>query len=105
MNMKIPSESLSGTNALEISRAQGSAPNGRRVGGQESGTMAHGPDSVTVSSLASRIAEASTADDSRASSRVSQLAAQYARGDYRPDAVSLSRAIVSRALSDGGGSL
>jgi hypothetical protein len=103
MDMKIQSEALSGANALETSRAQGSTPDGRRVAGPELGTVGHGIDSVSVSSLASRVAQASAADQIQVSDRVSQLARLYARGEYRPDAASLSRSLVSRALIDGNG--
>jgi hypothetical protein len=107
MDMKIQSEALSGANALEISRTQGSTPDGRRAGAPEQGKVGYGIDSVSVSSLASKVAQASAVDENRASDRVSQLAALYARGKYRPDSVSLSRAMVSRALTDssGGGKL
>ena len=103
-DMKIQSEALSGANALETSRAQDSKLDGSRRGSPEFGTVGHDTDSIGVSSLASRIARASEADETRLSQRVSQLAELYAGGEYRTDAVSLSRALVSRALIDGGGS-
>ena len=100
MEMKIQSEALGGTNAAETARTNASTPDRHRLGNSEIGAAGHGPDSVAVSSFASRIAEASRADESRIATRVSQLAAQYARGEYRPDAASLSRAMISRALAD-----
>jgi hypothetical protein len=102
--MKIQSEALSGANAADNSRVQDSTLDGRRKGFPELGAVGHGPDSISVSSLASKIAQASGADETRTADRVSRLAALYGRGDYRPDAVSLSRAMVSQALiNDNGG--
>src|SRR6185295_19112476 len=100
MDMKIQSEALSGANALEASRAQDAKLDGRRMGSPELGTVGHGIDSIAVSSLASRIAQASEAAETSVSERVSELAKLYARGEYRPDAVSLSRAMVERVLTD-----
>jgi anti-sigma28 factor (negative regulator of flagellin synthesis) len=99
MNMKIQGEGLSGANALEISRTQDPKADSTGSRHNASGIAAYGGDSVSVSNLASKIAQSSLADEHLMANRVSHLAALYARGEYRPDSASLSRALVSQSLS------
>jgi hypothetical protein len=105
MDMKIQSDALSGGSTAETSRVQDPTLDGSGGVHSKYGNVGHAKDSIAVSGLASRISELTTTDQVRAADRVSQLAALYARGEYRPDAAVTSRAMVSRALTEvnGGG--
>lgn len=60
-----------------------------------------GADQVDISTLSGNIASSSSALASQQASRVQQLAALYAKGQYQVDARQLSSALVSRALASG----
>jgi hypothetical protein len=52
-----------------------------------------------LSNLSLKVADAVAAEQSRIEQRVSHLASLYARGEYRPDARSLGKALIDQALS------
>jgi len=98
--MKIQNEGLQGSAPLETNRTQPAAPGTtNRVGGQT--ITATGGDSVEISGISSHLAETNAADGQQRESRVAELAAQYARGEYHVDAAKLSNAMVSHALGTG----
>jgi anti-sigma28 factor (negative regulator of flagellin synthesis) len=55
-------------------------------------------DSVDLSSLSERIAEAGRRSDAARAGRVRQLAAVYAAGQYHTEAQNVSRAMIDEAL-------
>jgi len=97
--MKIENGKLTSAQATEASRTQDAAFATKARGNPW--TSAPPEDSVGVSDIASRIGKIAAVHETRMSERVSQLAAQYARGEYNVDAATLSHTIVSDALKGG----
>jgi hypothetical protein len=99
MSMRIQTDGLAGAAGLETSRAQ--ETNGVAQSGKQRGAGASGSplDSVQISGLSERIAEASADLDAQSDQRVNALAALYASGKYEVDSKSLSRSMVSQSLS------
>lgn len=98
INLKIEPDSLAGSKPLEASRTNESAKTAHSA---QLGTQAAASgDTVTLSGLSARIAETVSAGEVHAGRRVSELAAQYARGQYHVEAKTLGRAIVQHALSE-----
>jgi hypothetical protein len=101
--MRITSDALDGALAPQISRAQEAA---QTHGDERQGSAivaGSGGDSVQISPLSARIQDAASADETRIAGRVAALSALYARGEYNPDSATLSRALVSHALSGANG--
>jgi hypothetical protein len=94
MNVKIDRDRLDGAAPLQ----EGNPISGsRRSYGATIGASSH--DSAVLSGLSLKVADAVAAEQSRIEQRVTHLASLYAKGEYRPDARSLSHALVDRALS------
>jgi len=97
--MKVQSGDLT---RAQVAEASGTQETGRTAKTRVNpSTSVLQDDSVEISDFASRISNLSAVHETRRSERVSQLAAQYARGEYHPDAAALSCALVSDALSGG----
>lgn len=96
--MKIQNNGSLGSAPLETTRTQ-PAPNeasssptaGRTISG-------HDGDSVEISGISARVAEANLSDSQQRTNRVADLAALYSRGGYQVNAASLSGALVSQAV-------
>lgn len=95
--MKVHTEGLGGAASLETSRTQEAA---RASHGEprHAAPATTGQDSIQISDLSTQITKVSAQEQARIAGRVSELAALYARGEYRTDAATLSRALVSHAL-------
>jgi anti-sigma28 factor (negative regulator of flagellin synthesis) len=92
MNLKIESDRLEGAGALQNSPT----PAGRRAA--DAAPARDIKDSASISDLSAKVANAITTEQTRVDNRVSELAALYARGEYRPDAKAVSKAMVDNAL-------
>jgi anti-sigma28 factor (negative regulator of flagellin synthesis) len=98
--MKINSElpvavsNQASTRIDEVSTA--STRHGSRLSGARTGD-----DLVEVSPLAEQVASASADADASQARKVDQLAAVYRSGEYRADAVEVSRALIRDAISRG----
>jgi len=99
MDIRIQSESLEGANALHTSRTEETALAGQSERKSGLKALAGGQDSVQISSLSEQISAINQQQDVQASTRVAALTALYAQGNYQVDSASLSRALVSHALS------
>jgi anti-sigma28 factor (negative regulator of flagellin synthesis) len=99
--MKIQNEGLNGSTPLETGRTAPVTPPANNNG--SGGTKISGAegDSVEISGISSRLAEANAVNGQQRSDRVAQLAAVYARGQYQVNASDLSRALVSHSMSAG----
>jgi anti-sigma28 factor (negative regulator of flagellin synthesis) len=99
--MKIQNEGLNGSTPLETGRTASVTPPANNNG--SGGTKVSGAegDSVEISGISSRLAEANAVNGQQRENRVSQLAAVYARGEYQVNASNLSRSLVSHALGAG----
>ena len=99
--MKIQNNGSSGAGPLENPRTQPltSETTGSDLGQSISG---HDGDSVAISGLSSRVADANASDSGQRANRVAELAALHARGSYQVSSNRLSNAMVSQALGLGG---
>jgi anti-sigma28 factor (negative regulator of flagellin synthesis) len=101
MSIRIQNDGLTGAAASESSRTQDIV----QVGNQSSSSISRGggaSDSVEISSLSSKIADAFDSGQALQSKRVSYLQKLYQSGKYQVDSASVSRALVSQALSSSG---
>lgn len=98
MNIRIQNDQTAGAASTPAQRTDQSAR--FSVGGAKSGggISNHGEDQVDVSSVTSSIGAAVSAQNAARSSRVQQLGALYASGNYSPDSFRTSQALVSGAL-------
>jgi hypothetical protein len=94
MNVKIDRDHLDGAKPLQDSAALSGS---RRAYGATLGPASH--DSAVLSNLSVKVADAVAAEQSRIEQRVTHLASLYSRGEYKPDARSLSKSLIDRALS------
>jgi len=99
MDLRIQNGNVDPASSLPNSRTDPLAPSSGR--GLDSLRISSG-DSVSISDLSTRIADALCSAEAASSSRVSRLAALYASGSYHVDAAGLSRSIVDRALQGEG---
>lgn len=65
-------------------------------------TVKAGRDSIELSLLSERIADAGRQSDAERAGRVSRLAEVYAAGQYQSDAQGVSRAMIAESLSGNG---
>jgi anti-sigma28 factor (negative regulator of flagellin synthesis) len=82
--------------------AQTGGPQEIQRTGRESGARAHGTaserDRVELSSSLTSLSRTLDAHHAGRAARVEELAAQYQRGEYRPDSAATGRAMVGEAL-------
>jgi len=99
--MKIQNDGSLGSAPLETTRAQ---PSPRAAGSASAGLTlsGHDGDSVEISGLSARVADANAADSQQRTNRVAELAALHSRGGYQVNAANLSSAMVSQAVAPGG---
>jgi anti-sigma28 factor (negative regulator of flagellin synthesis) len=99
MSMRIHNDGIAASAASQAAAAETAAQPGLS---KQAGSVANsGADQVDISSLSGNIAASAAALTGQQAARVSQLAALYAKGEYRVDSVQLSRALVSTALASG----
>jgi len=101
--MKIHSDGLQGTNALETGRTQGAQQPGGASGLPGQTIAGHEGDSVQISGISQHLAESNALDGKQRESRVAELAALYSKGNYQVDAAALSRKLVSHSVAAGEG--
>jgi anti-sigma28 factor (negative regulator of flagellin synthesis) len=101
--MKIHNEGLQGSTPVETGRTQGAPPTagtgplaGQKISGSEG-------DSVEISGISTQLAHANAIDGQQRANRVAELAALYARGQYRTSSTRLSQALVSSAIASPSG--
>jgi anti-sigma28 factor (negative regulator of flagellin synthesis) len=100
--MRIYDQNLNGAGA-----AQTGAANEVQRTDREGGARAHGAtsdrDRVELSSSLASLSRTLEAHHADRAARVQELAAQYQRGEYRPDSAATSRAMVGEALGAAAG--
>jgi anti-sigma28 factor (negative regulator of flagellin synthesis) len=102
--MKIHNEGLQGTNSVETGRTQNAPHVGGVNGGLPGHTVAgHEGDSVQISGISQHLAESNALDSKQRETRVAQLTALYAKGQYQVNAAALSHKLVSNSVADGEG--
>jgi anti-sigma28 factor (negative regulator of flagellin synthesis) len=101
--MKIHNDGLQGTNPLETGRTQGpqlpagaTGLNGQTVAGHEG-------DTIQISGISQHLAETNALDAKQRETRVAELAALYAKGQYHVNSASLSQKLVSNSIGSSGG--
>ncbi len=97
--MRIPGDpSLTDVAASQTSRAQEAARTyGTGRSAEIPGAGVNG-DSAEISGLSTRILDALAAGEAKSASRIADLSALWARGNYVPDSAALSRALISHSL-------
>lgn len=99
MSIQIQNDGIAGLAPSQSAPAGSVAQSGSST---KAGSAANsGADQVDISTLSGNIASSTAALASQQAARVSQLAALYAKGQYRVDSRQLSSALVSRALASG----
>jgi anti-sigma28 factor (negative regulator of flagellin synthesis) len=100
MSLKIGTDGLAGAQALGTAETQETQ--------RANSKSAVGPfaapgsdDTVTISPLSAQINDALVAAEVQAANRLAALSELYSSGDYKVDALELSRALVSHALRGG----
>jgi anti-sigma28 factor (negative regulator of flagellin synthesis) len=100
--MKIQNNGLPGSAPLETARAQPAPPEaGSSVAAGQTVAGLDG-DSIEISSMSARVAQANAADGQQRANRVEALAALHANGGYQVNAASLSSTLVTLAIAPGG---
>src|SRR5271157_4477331 len=99
MSIRIQNDGIAGAAASQVSQTGGAAHSASAGAG--AGRGIGGADQVDISSLSGAVANSVAAMASRQADRVSQLAALYAKGQYKVDAVQISRALISEVISTG----
>jgi anti-sigma28 factor (negative regulator of flagellin synthesis) len=99
--MKIHSDGLQGTNALETGRTQGAQPTSGTNGLPGKTIAGHEGDSVQISGISQHLAESNALDSKQRENRVAELAALYSKGNYQVDAGALSRKLVAHSITAG----
>jgi len=102
MSIRIQSDQLAGTEASQTSKANEISPSSNSSSARTHGGGG-GADHVEISSLSEGIAAANAAQEAQQAGRVNRLATLYASGRYHVDSSEVSRAIVSDALGETGG--
>jgi anti-sigma28 factor (negative regulator of flagellin synthesis) len=98
--MKIQNDALQGSNPLETGRTQSTPQTG---GGTLAGhkVSGHDGDSVEISGLSTQLSQANSLDNRQRDNRVAELAALYAKGQYRVNSAELSRKLVDQSVRAG----
>ena len=101
--MRIYDTNLTGTSASETGRAQESQKLNRAGAGKTlaGGGLDGSTDRVEFSGTLSRLSRSLATFESNRASRIQTLAAEYQKGNYKPDSLATSRGIISDALSTG----
>lgn len=97
--MRIHNDAVSTSAASQAAQAESVAQSGSK--GRLNSTGATGGDQVQISSLSGNLASSNAALASQQSSRVSHLAALYAKGNYDGNAAQISKALVAGAITSG----
>ncbi len=101
--MKIQNDALQGSTPLETGRTQ-STPQITGSGlTARHGVSGHGGDSVEISGLSTQVSESNALDSRQRETRIAQLAAIYAKGEYRVNGAALSKKMVDHSVGAGEG--
>jgi hypothetical protein len=99
--MKVYDTNLTGASAAEAARTQDLQKLDRTGSGKSSPSGGvGGADSVELSGALGRLSQTLSTFHQDRASRVQALAAQYQSGNYRPDSLATSRAMISDALNN-----
>jgi anti-sigma28 factor (negative regulator of flagellin synthesis) len=98
--MRVYDQTLNGTAAARAGGAQDVQRQDRTASPRINGTG--GDDRVELSTTMSALSRALNTNQSDRADRVAELAAQYSRGEYRPDSFATARAMLTEALSPAG---
>ena len=98
--MRVYDQNLNNAAAAQSGAAREVAGTDRAGTTRTHGNRAEG-DHVELSHTLSALSHALGVHETGREARVQELAAQYGRGEYRPNAAATSRAIVSDALAAG----
>ncbi len=99
--MKVYDQNLAGAASAGSNRAQEAQRTERSDSSRAMGSGGASGDRVELSGALGSIARAMSSAGASRAGRVQALAAQYASGSYRPDALATSRGMVAEALSAG----
>lgn len=99
MSLRIQNDQATNGAAAEVSHAAQSSPVSPGFGKTQKTIGSAGGDQVDVSSVTEAIAAGISAQNLQRATRVTQLGALYARGQYSVDAAHLSSAIVGNAIT------
>jgi anti-sigma28 factor (negative regulator of flagellin synthesis) len=102
--MKIDNQNLNGAAGLQPGRTVETPAVDALT--STSGTQGSGPagsDRAEISNLAGRISQTLASQTVGRAQRIQELAQQYSAGTYKPDAQSVSRALIEGAIGGKGG--
>lgn len=101
--MKIYNDGLQGTNPLETGRTQGAQLPGGAAGLNGHTVAGHEGDTIQISGISQHLAESNALDAKQRETRVAELAALYAKGQYHVNSAALSQKLVSNSIGSGSG--
>jgi anti-sigma28 factor (negative regulator of flagellin synthesis) len=100
--MKIQNDGSAGSAQLETTRAQPAPSEASSSAAARQSISGHDGDSVEISGISTRVADANATDSQQRANRVAELTALHSRGGYQVNAANLSSALVSQAVAPGG---
>lgn len=98
--MRVNDQNAVGSATADIGSTQG-VQNSDRSGAARSGNPDSNGDRVEFSSALGSLSQAVSAESTQRSSRVQSIAAAYQNGTYRPDPMTISKAMVADAATAG----
>lgn len=98
MSTRVQNDGGLGQAQLQTGRTEGKSPVAKGQSHAASAYAPSGVDSVQISSLSEKIAAAGSSGETERASRVRQLSALYASGQYHVDSRKVSQSIVEAAL-------
>jgi anti-sigma28 factor (negative regulator of flagellin synthesis) len=99
MSLRIQNDPATNGTAAEVSHAAQSSSVSPGLGKAQKTTGSAGGDQVDVSSVTEAISAGISAQNLQRATRVTQLGALYAKGQYSVDSAHLSSAIVGNAIT------
>jgi len=99
MSLRIQNDPATNGTAAEVNHATQSSSVSPGLGKAQKTIGSAGGDQVDVSSVTEAISVGISAQNLQRATRVTQLGALYARGQYSVDAADVSRAIVGNAIT------
>lgn len=101
MSMRVSQDAISNSALSQAGGAGAAAAVGKARRNPSAAAGRARRDSVNLSSLSAKIAEAGRQSDAERAGRVDRLAESNAAGKYRVDAQKVSRAMIDEAIGDG----
>jgi anti-sigma28 factor (negative regulator of flagellin synthesis) len=102
--MKIDNQNLNGAAGLQPARTvEAPAVDALTSTSRTQGTATDSGDRAEISNLAGHISQALATQTVGRAQRIQELAQQYSAGTYKPDAQSVSRALIEGAIGGKGG--